>query len=88
MPRNVRNWWIEATIDGRASKFAAGPQSREGGFSLTILARDAGNVVHALTVRGVAHSNGSLFLDVEPSRDSSVSVVPENSKGFAIRTVR
>lgn len=39
MPRNVRNFWIEGRIDGRDSTFAAGPATKDGGFSLTIKQR-------------------------------------------------
>lgn len=52
MPRNVRNFWIEATIDGRSSKLEGGPQAKDGGFELTIRQRDKGAVTKVLTIRG------------------------------------
>lgn len=54
MPRNVRNWWIEVTIDGRTSRIAAGPQSKDGGFSMRILQRSKGDIVESLSVWGIA----------------------------------
>lgn len=65
MPRNVRNFWIEAEIDGRKSAFASGPVSKEGGFTLDISIRDSGSVSRALTVWGRVNHAGEIVLSVE-----------------------
>lgn len=44
MPRNVRNFWIELEIDGRKTKVATGPRSRDGGFNLKVLMREKGQI--------------------------------------------
>ena len=43
MPRNVRNFWLDLDVDGR-SRIETGPRSKDGGFRLTILIRDAGGI--------------------------------------------
>lgn len=52
MPRNVRNFWIEATIDGRGSKLEGGPRAKDGGFDLKIFQRDKGKVTRVLRITG------------------------------------
>lgn len=65
MPRNVRNFWLQAYIDGRTSDVATGPKNKDGGFTLTIYQRSKGDIVKALTVTGVADSYGTLVLYVD-----------------------
>lgn len=66
MPRNVRNFWIEASVDGRESKLSGGPVRKDGGFSLTIFVRDDGDVTRALEIDGLCTSEGKLILRVTP----------------------
>ena len=44
MPRNVRNFWVSASVDGKASKMESGPQGKAGGFQITIKVRDSGSI--------------------------------------------
>jgi len=44
MPRNVRNFWITVSVDGRASKVSTGPRSKEGGFKVSIQQRENGKI--------------------------------------------
>ena len=44
MPRNTRNVWLEARIDGRANTLEGGPVSRDGGLSAVILQRQNGDI--------------------------------------------
>ena len=62
--RNVRNFWIDADIDGRAGRMASGPVRKDGGFDLDILARDNGSPVMALRITGRANHDGTLTLRV------------------------
>jgi len=48
----MRNFWIEATIDGRKTKFTGGPRGETGGFDLTIRRKVNGSSQVALAVRG------------------------------------
>lgn len=68
MPRNVRNFWIELDVDGVSRRIATGPQSKDGGFRLTIRQRDGGGIITALDVQGNAGPNGRLTLMVEADR--------------------
>lgn len=65
MPANVRNFWIEADIDGIASRVATGPRAKDGGFSLTVKQRDGGGIITALKVRGWIDSTGVIRLEAE-----------------------
>ena len=78
-PRNVRNFWIEASIDGRVSTFAGGPKASNGGFYLTVKQRSNGDIAKALAVQGFVGVEGDLHLVVrtfwpdvtdDPAKDS------------------
>lgn len=51
MPRNVRNWWIEASGDD-TNKIATGPRSKDAGMEVIIWQRDRGNVRQAFRIVG------------------------------------
>jgi len=53
----MRNFWIEAYIDGRKTMLQGGPRSKDGGFNLQIFMRDQGNSVSVLCVTGRAIGN-------------------------------
>ena len=36
----LRNFWIDAKIDGRKTELEGGPQAKDGGLSVDILQRD------------------------------------------------
>jgi len=59
----VRNWWIEADIDGRQTSLEGGPRNREGGFSLRIYQRDEGSIRNAGYIRGMVNRDGMLVLE-------------------------
>ena len=44
MPRNVRNFWITLDVDGSKKQIASGPRSANGGFDLTLLLREHGEI--------------------------------------------
>lgn len=56
MPRHVRNFWLDLSVDGKRSRVSTGPVRKDGGFTLNILMRDGGSIVKALTVTGEAVS--------------------------------
>lgn len=62
MPRNVRNFWIDLSVDGNSSRVETGPRAKDGGFNMTILIRDKGGVERAMEVSGHALSDGRLRL--------------------------
>ena len=66
MPRNVRNFWMDAHIDGRTTMLSGGPVRKDGGFELRVHQRDDG-MVHrdVLTVWGTAADDGTLRLHID-----------------------
>lgn len=79
MPRNVRNFWIDANIDGRASTLSGGPKSSGGGMRLSILQRERGSISErGITVGCQVHDDGILrtFVDLPPGTE-----IRENSDG-------
>lgn len=61
MPRNVRNFWITLDVDGKKTDVATGPRSRDGGFRITILVREDGDICdNAVLIEGKVLSDGSL----------------------------
>lgn len=60
----LRNWWVEADVDGRRTGAAFGPRGRAGGFRLTVRQRHDGESVRVLTVEGEARADGLLTLRV------------------------
>lgn len=64
MPRNVRNFWLELSVDGSKSGVSTGPRNKDGGFHLRIRQRSDGGIITAATVDGFADSKGNLTLTV------------------------
>lgn len=60
----VRNFWIEAQIDGRTTELTGGPQNKEGGFTLRIKQRDNGSISQPVRIEGFAQADGTLKLVV------------------------
>lgn len=56
-PRNVRNFWLELTVDGRKSRIACGPVRKDGGFDLVIKQRHKGKVMEVGDIIGRAYGN-------------------------------
>ena len=79
MPRNVRNFWIDAQVDGRTS-VATGPAAKDGGISIRIRQRQNGAIIDALRIDGFAMKDGELVLRVYNPADETV--------GFNVTTRR
>lgn len=91
MPRNVRNFWIEGTCDGKATPIAFGPQGKDGGFSLRIGQREGGDPMPVLEVSGLVTRDGRLILRVEPTGEGGFHLKPVSDdlqRGFIIETLR
>lgn len=74
MPRNVRNFWLELSVDGSQKQIATGPRAADGGFSLTVFQRAEGSIVSALQVRGWIDGEGVIRLDVHPKSGEMVRI--------------
>ena len=46
----VRNFWVEADIDGRETNANGGPRSKDGGMDVTIYQRDDGEIKTVLRI--------------------------------------
>lgn len=46
----VRNFWLNAQVDGKATPLASGPKAKDGGMVVDFLQRSKGGVVKAFTV--------------------------------------
>jgi hypothetical protein len=64
MPQNVRNFWIELEVDGRKSKIATGPVSKDGTFSLDVSMRNVDGSIH----KHVVSLSGYNQCDTKDSR--------------------
>lgn len=66
MPRNVRNFWVELDVDGSKTHVATGPKSSGGGFTMTVLIREKGDISNkVLKIVGIVRSDGRLQLTAD-----------------------
>ena len=65
MPRNVRNFWMTASIDGKERDLESGPSSADGGMTIDLLIRDKGQVAKSISVECKAHMSGLLEIVVK-----------------------
>ena len=74
----MRNFWIDADIDGRATMLSGGPRRKDGGMNIAIRMRDEGRSVvgcsidcyecdDSLCLR-VYDGNGDLVYETETER--------------------
>lgn len=59
----VRNFWIEADIDGRKTKLKGGPANKHGGLSCYVYQRNHGGIDTAIKIY-CYEDKGNLFTDV------------------------
>lgn len=46
----VRNFWVEADIDGRSTKLAGGPAAKNGGMTVVIKQREECQIITAFKI--------------------------------------
>ena len=89
MPRNVRNYWIEAEVDGLKTPIATGPRSRIGGFDLTIKMREHGWIKDAVAITGRVDKDGNLVLSIALESATTDAIVNGGRhKYYTIKTER
>lgn len=59
----VRNFWIDADIDGRQTMLSGGPRSKDGGMGVTVYQRNEGCIERAVTV-SCWEADGELITSV------------------------
>lgn len=60
----IRNFYMSARADGRASSIGIGPARKDGGMSAIITMRADGEIRTAVRLEAYALSDGTLRLDV------------------------
>lgn len=70
-PRNVRNYWLDARIDGRETRLQGGPAASDGAMDITLKVRDHGEIVEALDILCRA-DNGTIRIKVQHPRTGEV----------------
>lgn len=57
----VRNFWIEANVDGRETPVSGGPRSKDGGFELSVKIRNCGEIGSTVYfIDGFVNDKGKL----------------------------
>jgi hypothetical protein len=79
MPRNVRNFWVELSIDGRENNLSGGPAAKDGGIGGRILIRQNGEVATAVSITGAASRDGTLYLRITPGDGMDFRAAPNGS---------
>ena len=74
---SIRNFYIEAYIDGRKESLKGGPKSKDGGFSLSVYQRKEGQLERIIEITGFVNGDGIL-----------TTHVATQSKGQTIKTQR
>ena len=68
----VRNWWIEADVDGRKTPLSGGPRSKDGGFQLNIYQRVKGDIDNPYRINAFKNRNGYLVCQVYSIKDKKI----------------
>lgn len=68
----MRNFYMEADIDGRSSMLTGGPAAKDGEMTVTIRQRDKGNSVVAFKIYCI-ETDGELVTLVHDSKDNRVA---------------
>lgn len=61
----IRNFWLEANIDGRKTPLQGGPRAKDGGMTATLYIRNDGAIEEAVTLDCHANKDGALVVLVE-----------------------
>ena len=69
MPRNVRNFWVDLSVDGRKDSVGTGPREKTGGMDATFYIRKDGDVHFAFDVVAREHNGVLSYRIVIPGRD-------------------
>lgn len=75
----VRNFYIEADIDGRQTILSGGPARKDGGMRITITQRDDGAIRRAFTI-ACREYGGELQTTVICDGDKSVDPITFKTK--------
>ena len=74
----LRNFWIEAKVDGRKTALTGGPVQKDGGFSLQVFMRNEGESMEVVDLWGHVMRDGTLQLNVKV--DGHEEIVLNNNR--------
>lgn len=72
----VRNFWIEADVDGRNTNLAGGPRAKDGGMVVTLKQRELGCITTPVRIE-CFERHGELVTEVYVNGENVASVVTE-----------
>lgn len=61
----MRNFWVNANIDGRASPLTGGPIRKDGGFNEKVYMLQNGEAMQVVEIDGRVSRDGTLYLEVK-----------------------
>ncbi len=70
----VRNFWVDADVDGRQTMLGSGHRAKDGGMEVTIYQRDDGSISTALRIACRVNWRGQL---VTTARNADGEIVFE-----------
>lgn len=71
----VRNFWIEADIDGRKSTLAGGPRGKADGMEIDIYQRDDGGIFRAIDIWCYVDEDGNLITRIHNRQNEDITEV-------------
>ena len=48
--KNLRNFYLEAEVDGKKTKMVGGPKHKDGGMNINLFVRDKGELMRAVSI--------------------------------------
>jgi len=81
----VRNFWVDAHVDGRSTSLSGGPRSKDGGMSVTLKVRQDGSIADAVHISAIAQDDGTLRIRVAASAGVDFESADQ---GFILTTKR
>ena len=71
----IRNFWIEADVDGYKTTLEGGPRNKNGGLEAMIYQREDGRITTAVKIDCFVDSEGKLVTEI---RNNNGNVVLKN----------
>ncbi|HNW57797.1 MAG TPA: hypothetical protein PKM69_08490 [Bacteroidales bacterium] len=89
MPRNVRNFWIYAKIDGRDTRLTGGPSAENGGMSVEIFFRENGQISNRNIVLDCVCGDGNENqIHIYCPSGSTYETLPDGSGVVRVKATR
>lgn len=79
-PRNVRNFWLEITVDGRVRRVNVGPRDKDGGFRIRVFQRSRGQVLEVGDFHGYVWLDNSLVTAWYPATGAKRKVLAKTRR--------